>query len=112
MEHLCVSFATFSLSILGTFVVRSGVLTSVHAFAVDPTKGLVLLSVLCLLVIVTFALLITKGEHIARFQLRTLTSRAYTVYFAIGLLVMTTAIVFLGTFTLCFINSWGWGIFQ
>ncbi|WP_188052921.1 heme lyase CcmF/NrfE family subunit [Vibrio harveyi] len=92
------AFATFSLSILGTFVVRSGVLTSVHAFAVDPTKGLVLLSVLCLLVIVTFALLITKGEHIARFQLRTLTSRAYTVYFAIGLLVMTTAIVFLGTF--------------
>ena len=40
---------TFSLSLLGTFLVRSGVLTSVHAFASDPTRGVF---ILCLLVII------------------------------------------------------------
>ncbi len=37
---------TFSLSLLGTFLVRSGVLTSVHAFASDPTRGLFILMIL------------------------------------------------------------------
>jgi cytochrome c-type biogenesis protein CcmF len=37
---------TFSLSLLGTFLVRSGVLTSVHAFAVDPTRGVFILALL------------------------------------------------------------------
>ncbi len=92
------AFTTFSLSILGTFVVRSGVLTSVHAFAVDPTKGVVLLAVLSILVIVTFGVLIMRGLHIPRFTLDSLISRAYMVYIAIGLLVVCMAIVFLGTF--------------
>ena len=43
---LLLSIFTFSLSLLGTFVVRSGVLTSVHAFAVDPSRGLTLLLLL------------------------------------------------------------------
>jgi len=38
---------TFSLSLLGTFLVRSGVLTSVHAFATDPTRGVFILVLLC-----------------------------------------------------------------
>ncbi len=37
---------TFSLSLLGTFLVRSGVLTSVHAFAVDPERGVFILAIL------------------------------------------------------------------
>jgi cytochrome c-type biogenesis protein CcmF len=37
---------TFSLSLLGTFLVRSGVLTSVHSFAVDPTRGVFILAIL------------------------------------------------------------------
>jgi cytochrome c-type biogenesis protein CcmF len=37
---------TFSLSLLGTFLVRSGVLTSVHAFATDPTRGVFILMIL------------------------------------------------------------------
>ena len=36
---LCLSMATFLLSLLGTFLVRSGILSSVHAFAVDPQRG-------------------------------------------------------------------------
>jgi cytochrome c-type biogenesis protein CcmF len=38
---------TFSLSLLGTFLVRSGVLTSVHAFATDPARGVFILVILC-----------------------------------------------------------------
>ncbi len=79
-------------------MVRSGVLTSVHAFAVDPTKGLVLLGVLSLLVIITFGVLILRGEQLPRFKLQSLASQAYTAYIAKGLLVIATAIVFLGTF--------------
>ena len=41
---------TFSLSLLGTFLVRSGVLTSVHAFAADPTRGVFILVLLFLFV--------------------------------------------------------------
>ncbi|ADZ71330.1 heme lyase CcmF/NrfE family subunit [Polymorphum gilvum] len=41
---------TFSLSLLGTFLVRSGVLTSVHAFAVDPARGVFILAILCLFI--------------------------------------------------------------
>jgi len=44
------AIATFSLSLLGTFLVRSGVLSSVHAFAIDPTRGLFILAFLGLVV--------------------------------------------------------------
>src|SRR6266849_4544828 len=40
----------FSLSLLGTFLVRSGVLTSVHAFATDPKRGIFILCFLCLVI--------------------------------------------------------------
>ena len=40
----------FSLSLIGTFLVRSGVLTSVHAFASDPTRGIFILVILCLFI--------------------------------------------------------------
>ena len=41
------SILAFSLSLMGAFLVRSGVLTSVHAFAVDPDRGLFILMILC-----------------------------------------------------------------
>ncbi|MBD8065316.1 heme lyase CcmF/NrfE family subunit [Devosia sp. PTR5] len=44
------SIITFSLSLLGTFLVRSGILTSVHTFASDPTRGIVILSILAVLI--------------------------------------------------------------
>ncbi|HUH77470.1 MAG TPA: cytochrome c biogenesis protein CcsA, partial [Devosia sp.] len=44
------SIITFSLSLLGTFLVRSGILTSVHTFASDPTRGLVILTLLGLVI--------------------------------------------------------------
>lgn len=48
MMLLCI--VTFAFSLIGTFLVRSGVLVSVHSFAADPTRGLVLLIFLSLLI--------------------------------------------------------------
>lgn len=47
---LLLALSAFSLSLLGTFLVRSGVLTSVHAFASDPTRGIFILVYLALVV--------------------------------------------------------------
>ena len=47
---LLLAVLAFSLSMLGTFIVRSGLLTSVHAFAVDPTRGLFLMVLIALYV--------------------------------------------------------------
>jgi len=47
---LLLAIAAFSLSLLGTFLVRSGVLTSVHAFASDPTRGLFILVFLAIVI--------------------------------------------------------------
>jgi cytochrome c-type biogenesis protein CcmF len=47
---ILLSILTFSLSLIGTFLVRSGVLTSVHAFATDPTRGVFILLILCIFI--------------------------------------------------------------
>jgi len=47
---LLLAILTFSLSLLGTFLVRSGVLTSVHTFASDPTRGVFILAILVLFI--------------------------------------------------------------
>ena len=47
---MLLAILAFSLSLLGTFLVRSGVLTSVHAFAVDPARGIFILGILCLFI--------------------------------------------------------------
>ncbi|HRJ68532.1 MAG TPA: heme lyase CcmF/NrfE family subunit [Beijerinckiaceae bacterium] len=56
---------TFSLSLLGTFLVRSGVLTSVHAFASDPARGVFILLILCLFIGGAFALFAWRGPALA-----------------------------------------------
>jgi cytochrome c-type biogenesis protein CcmF len=47
---ILLAILTFSLSLLGTFLVRSGVLTSVHSFAVDPERGVFILGILILFI--------------------------------------------------------------
>src|SRR5471032_3228678 len=47
---LLLAILAFSLSLIGTFLVRSGVLTSVHAFATDPTRGVFILMILVLFI--------------------------------------------------------------
>lgn len=92
------AFTTFSLSILGTFIVRSGVLTSVHAFAVDPSKGLILISILCTVFVASFSLLIIRGESFRSKNITHFLSRSFLILLAISLLVVAMLVVLFGTF--------------
>ena len=54
----------FSLSLMGTFLVRSGVLTSVHAFATDPRRGVFILAFLAIVIGVSLALYAWRAPHL------------------------------------------------
>ncbi len=95
---LLLSIATFSLSLIGTFIVRSGVLTSVHAFAVDPTRGVYILILLALATggaLTLYALRANKIDHGTPFAVE---SREAGLVMNNILMVCATATVFLGTF--------------
>mgnify|MGYP000020472432 CR=1 FL=1 len=53
----------FALSLLGTFLVRSGVLSSVHAFAVDPGRGLYILAFMTTVLAVSFGIFLLRGRY-------------------------------------------------
>ncbi|WP_447956198.1 heme lyase CcmF/NrfE family subunit [Vreelandella sp. EE7] len=91
------AITTFSLSLMGTFLVRSGVLTSVHAFANDPARGffiLVLLSVTVTLSLLLFALRAPRVSHQVGFGWL---SRDSLLLVNNLLLVIMTVTVLLGT---------------
>jgi cytochrome c-type biogenesis protein CcmF len=56
LEHwsIILGILTFSLCVVGTFLVRSGLITSVHSFASDPSRGIAILSIICMLSIIGF----------------------------------------------------------
>jgi cytochrome c-type biogenesis protein CcmF len=58
------AIVTFALSLLGTFLVRSGVLTSVHAFATDPARGVFILALLIIIIGGSFALFAWRGPSL------------------------------------------------
>ncbi len=58
------AIGTFSLSLLGTFLVRSGVLTSVHAFATDPKRGVFILAFLVIVIGTSLALYAWRAPRI------------------------------------------------
>jgi cytochrome c-type biogenesis protein CcmF len=60
---ILLAIITFALSLLGTFLVRSGVLVSVHAFANDPTRGLFLLCYLAFIICGAFLLYAIRIKH-------------------------------------------------
>jgi cytochrome c-type biogenesis protein CcmF len=87
----------FSLSLLGTFLVRSGVLSSVHAFATDPTRGLFILGFLVVVVGASLALYAWRAPTVglgARFDLL---SRETLLLGNNVLLLVACAAVLLGT---------------
>ncbi len=92
------ALVTFSLSILGTFVVRSGVLTSVHAFAVDPTRGIILLLILLIVLLVSFSLYALKSKQLNSKSVTELMSRDFLFLLLAGLFSIATITVLLGTF--------------
>ncbi|MEZ9504002.1 heme lyase CcmF/NrfE family subunit [Vibrio sp. 10N.286.51.B11] len=95
---LSLAFITFCLSILGTFIVRSGVLTSVHAFAVDPTKGIALLLILVLVLVSSFSLLIVRGESFESSPITSFASKSFLSLVAVLIFVLATIVVVFGTF--------------
>ncbi|WP_429219956.1 heme lyase NrfEFG subunit NrfE [Aeromonas veronii] len=95
---LLLSIFTFALSLLGTFVVRSGVLTSVHAFAVDPSRGLTLLLLLGLLLTCALTLFALSADIRAPYARFGLQSKEGLLGAAILLLCVACASVLLGTF--------------
>ena len=91
------AIAAFGLSLLGTFLVRSGVLTSVHAFATDPARGVFILAFLGIIVGGALALYAWRGPGTLRGADYALTSRETFLLANSVLLSVATATVLLGT---------------
>ena len=94
---ILLAISAFSLSLLGTFLVRSGVLTSVHAFASDPERGLFILIFLILVVgssLTLFSMRAAKLSSSAKFE--PLSKETGLLANNIILVVMTSAVL-LGT---------------
>ena len=100
---------TFSLSLLGTFLVRSGVLTSVHAFATDPKRGVFILLLLVLVTGGSFALFAWRGPRLAGGGLFQPVSREGALLLNNLLLATAAAAVLLGTLYPLLIDAVGAG---
>ena len=88
---------TFSLSLLGTFLVRSGVLTSVHAFATDPTRGVYILGFLLVVVGGSLALYAWRAPLLKTGVKTALVSRDTALMLNNVFLTVATAAILLGT---------------
>ena len=99
----------FSLSLLGTFLVRSGVLTSVHAFASDPERGLFILIFLCIVIGGSLALYAWRAPDISSGGGFDLLSRETLLLGNNVLLIVTTAFILLGTLAPLIYDALGWG---
>jgi cytochrome c-type biogenesis protein CcmF len=99
----------FSLSLLGTFLVRSGVLVSVHAFATDPTRGTFILAFLAVVVGGALALFAWRANSISGGGSFRLMSRETLLLINNVLLVVACATVLLGTMYPLIIDALGLG---
>jgi len=95
----------FSMSMVGTFLVRSGVLTSVHAFAIDPERGTFLLALLAIYVGAAFVLFAVRGASLKEGAPFELVSRETGLVINNLLLSVILAIVFLGTLYPLFVEA-------
>jgi cytochrome c-type biogenesis protein CcmF len=95
----------FSMSMVGTFLVRSGVLTSVHAFAIDPERGTFLLVLLAIYVGAAFTLFALRGATLKEGAPFELVSRETGLVTNNLLLTVVLGIVFLGTLYPLFVEA-------
>ena len=91
------AIAALSLSLLGTFLVRSGVLTSVHAFATDPTRGVFILIFLAIVVGASLTLFAWRAPQVTLGGSMGVVSRESFMLLNSVLLVVATGAVLLGT---------------
>jgi cytochrome c-type biogenesis protein CcmF len=94
---ILLAILTFSLSLIGTFLVRSGVLTSVHAFAVDPTRGIFILGILIIFIGGALALYAWRAPLLKQGGLFAPISREGALVFNNLFLTTACATVFVGT---------------
>ncbi len=99
----------FSLSLLGTFLVRSGVLTSVHAFASDPTRGLFILVFLAVVVGGSLTLYAVRAPSVKSSTSFEFVSKESVILLNNVLLVVTAASILLGTLYPLVIDALGMG---
>lgn len=87
----------FALSLLGTFLVRSGVITSVHSFAADPTRGLAVLAILTIVIGFGLLMFALRGWRLTVESSYRLKSRETMLVVNNLVLLVATLVVLLGT---------------
>ena len=87
----------FSFSMIGTFIVRSGLITSVHAFANDPSRGLFILLIIFVAITTSLSIYITKRPNTVSLMKLNFASKELWILVQNLTLLVITAIVFLGT---------------
>jgi cytochrome c-type biogenesis protein CcmF len=109
MWTVLLAILAFSLSLLGTFLVRSGVLSSVHAFASDPARGIFILGFLSLVVGGSLALFAWRGPRVGVGGLFEPVSREAALLANNVLLMVACAAVLLGTLYPLLVDALGLG---
>jgi cytochrome c-type biogenesis protein CcmF len=94
---ILLAIITFSLSLMGTFLVRSGVLTSVHSFAVDPARGVFILAIMGIFIGGALTLFAIRAPLLAQGGLFAPISREGSLVLNNLLLITACAAVFVGT---------------
>ncbi len=100
---------TFSLSLIGAFLVRSGVLTSVHTFATDPSRGIFLLILISLVIGCSLAIYGYRASSIRSVGRYALVSRETGILINNVFLVTAAATILLGTLYPLFLDALGLG---
>lgn len=106
---LLLAISAFSLSLIGTFLVRSGVLTSVHAFAVDPQRGLYILLFLLIVIGGALFLFATRAHTLKNKEHPSAVSRESALLFNNIFLITAMLTVLMGTVYPLIIDGLGLG---
>ena len=94
---ILLSILTFSLSLLGTFLVRSGILVSVHAFANDPERGLYILLFLTIIIGSSLTLYFLKSKSLIFYKEYSVSSKEFLLLLNNLFLTITTFAILIGT---------------
>ena len=94
---LLLGILTFLLSVIGTFLVRSGILTSVHTFALDPSRGIYILALTIFLGTYALFLFGTRSKNFSNNNYFSFFSKEGSILMNNIFMVIVCAIVFLGT---------------
>ena len=105
--NLFLIIVTFSLSLIGTFLVRSGVLTSVHTFATDPERGVYILLFVAAVIGTAFGALLMRANKLkSQIEMDSMVSRESVFLFNNLFFLVAAATVFLGTLYPLMIETW------